>query len=90
MTRDDIIKKATEFTQNSPANYVSKEAALKPDYEGIKMFDEPIFGFGAAGDDIFTQLKSDDVISSEYLTPAEWLPGAKTIISFFLPYTEKI
>jgi len=90
MKKDDIINKAIDFTNNSALNYISKEAALKPEYAGIKIFDDPIFAFGSADDDIFNRFKSDDVISDRFLTPVEWLPEAKTVISFFLPHTEKI
>jgi len=90
MTRDEIIESAVEFTRNSTINYISKEAAIKPEYAGVKIFDDPIFAFGSADDEIYESFKSDDIISNQFLTPAEWLPEAKTVISFFLPYTEQV
>ena len=90
MTREEIIASAVSFTENSPANYISPEAALKPEYAGMKIFEEPMFGFCAADDDMFKELKTPGVISDEHLSPEEWLPSAKTVISFFLPLTERI
>jgi len=54
------------------------------------MFEAPIFAFGAADDDIFERFKSPEIIGGIFMAPAEWMPGAKTVISFFLPYTDRI
>lgn len=90
MDRTTIAILATDLTQNSPVNYVSPEIAISPAYAGMKIFDPPIFAFGSAEDELFTKFKSPDIIGEHFLSPHEWLPGAKTVISFFLPYTERI
>ena len=90
MTRDELIANAVKLTDESPGNYISREAALDPSYVGIRIFGHPVFAIGAADDDIFNKYKSPDVIGDYFIPPAEWLPGAKSVISFFLPYTERI
>jgi len=90
MTRDEIIYSAEQFTLESPCNFVSEKVAMKPEYIGMKMFDSPIFAFGSANDELYTKFKDPEVIGSHFLLPTEWLPAAKTVISFFLPYTDRI
>jgi len=90
MNNDDIVMLAEEFINNSSNNYISKENALHPKCVGIKIYETPIFAFGSADDELYTKYKSFDIIGSHFLEPAEWLPTVKTVISFFLPYTDKI
>jgi epoxyqueuosine reductase QueG len=58
--------------------------------EGLKIYNAPIFAFGSADDDLYEKYKSPGVIGAHFLSPKEWLPCAKTVVSFFLPYTEEI
>jgi epoxyqueuosine reductase QueG len=90
MTKYELIDKAEKYTVESPDNYVSGESAIAPEYTGMKFFESPIFAFGRADDELFDSLKSPDTIGKHFLTPREWLPDAKTVISFFLPYTDRI
>jgi len=90
MTIDEIIKSAEHFTATSPENYISEDAALEPSLVGMQIYDAPIFAFGAANDELFTMYKDADVIGDSFMTPLEWHPGAKTVISFFMPFTERI
>ena len=50
---------------------------------GKPYFDEPLVGFAAAGDLLFTQYKQ--IIGTFHLMPEEILPGAATVISWVLP-----
>jgi len=90
MTKNKIITNAAKFTAESFGNYVSAETAISSKYVGIKIFDSPIFAFGCVDDELYIKYKSPDIIGNHFLTPSEWLPTAKTVISFFLPYTETI
>ena len=49
---------------------------------------EPLIGFAAAKDPLFLQLK--EIIGDYYLQPVDLLPGAKTVIAFFLPFNKDI
>jgi len=90
MIRNEIISLAEIFTSTSPHNYIDKESAVMPEYEGMRIFESPIFAFGAAADGIYEEFKSPAIIGNIFRSPTEWLPGAKTVISFFLPYTDRI
>ena len=69
--------------------YVDNEYANRlPD--GMKIFEQPLIGFAAAEDPIFKEYKKEEVIGSLYVLPEEWLPEAKTVISYFLPFSENI
>ena len=90
MTRDNIITHASQFVNNSPGNYISAEIAINPSLVEMRIFDSPLLAFGCPNDDIYAKYKSSEVIGEHFLPPLEWLPSAKTVISFFLPYSEEI
>ena len=90
MDKEGFEKSLIEFTKNSPENYVKKEVALRPDLEGMRIFDEPLIGYASADDPYFTEAKKPGIIGANFMAPAEWLPGAKTVISVFLPFSERI
>lgn len=90
MEKQYLTKLAEEFIEYSQDNYITKEIALSDNVVGIKIFDTPLFAFGSADDEYFTLLKQPAVIGEHFLLPEEWLPQAKTVISFFLPFSEEI
>lgn len=54
----------------------------------IEIFDLPLIGFAAAKDELFERYKEEKIIGPMFTSPEEWLPGAKTVIAFFFPFTE--
>jgi epoxyqueuosine reductase QueG len=48
----------------------------------------PIVGFGDAGDPLFEQLK--DAVRPTHSLPRDLLPGARTVIAYFLPFDAAI
>jgi len=91
MTKEAFVQEITDFVANNPDNFVSAEDAIDPGYVGLQLYDAPIVGFAAAGDELFTKVyKQEGIIHPEYLAPEEWLPGAKTVVSFFLPFTKTV
>jgi epoxyqueuosine reductase QueG len=83
-------KALKEFVQNDQGNYVQKDIALRSDLAGMRMFSEPLFGYASAGDPCFAELKKPGIIGAHFMPPREWLPGAETVISLFLPFTETV
>ncbi|MCQ1534134.1 epoxyqueuosine reductase [Methanosarcina sp. KYL-1] len=49
---------------------------------------EPLVGFASAEDPIFDEMKN--IIGPHHLHPKEIFPEAKTVVSFFLPFEEKL
>jgi len=90
MQKQDMINTAVEFTRGSNDNIISETVALSASMKGIRIFDEPIFAFASAGDDLFVSLKKPSVIGEHFRLPEEWLAGARTVISFFLPFSEAV
>ncbi|MDF2523485.1 MAG: 4Fe-4S ferredoxin [Clostridiales bacterium] len=90
MDKQEFIKIASDFVESSEDNVISKEIALSESVVGMKMFEAPIFAFGEAEDEGFKSLKDPTAIGEHFLLPQEWLPNAKTVISFFLPFTEAV
>lgn len=91
MTNEELTRAVLNFAAQSEQNYVTPEDAICPELAGMRLYDAPIFGFASARDSLFTaEFKKPGVIHPEYLSPEEWLPGAKTVISFFLPFTADV
>ena len=78
---------ASRFIFENPENIISDPSYNKT---GVKIWNNPLFGYADADDYIFSMFKNERVVTEKYLLPGEWLPGAKTVISFFLPYTDEV
>lgn len=82
MVNASSLKSALDYyVGNEPANRL-------PD--GMKIFEQPLLGFAYAGDPIYKEFTKEGVIGSLFILPEEWLPEAKTVISYFLPFSEHI
>jgi len=91
MTNEELTRQLTRFAADSRGSRISAEDAITPALAGLRMYEAPLVGFAAADDPLFTtEFKKNGVIHPEYMAPAEWLPGAKTVISFFLPFSEAV
>ena len=91
MMNEVFVDKINSFISTSPDNYISEKEAIYPELVGLKIYEHPIFGFASAEDELFTiEYKKEGIIHPEYMAPTEWLSGAKTVISFFLPFTKTV
>ncbi|WP_440956856.1 epoxyqueuosine reductase [Methanosarcina sp. Mfa9] len=73
----DLIKRIEKIIKNVASN---------PGTE--TRYREPLVGFASAEDPIFDEMK--DTIGQHHMHPKEVFPGAKTVVSFFLPFEEKL
>ena len=85
-----IIEKVRKFVDDSPENYFSKEESIKDGMEGMRIWREPVFAVGDANDSQFQALRDPEVLHPDVMLPEEWVPGAKTVISFMLHFTDEI
>lgn len=91
MTLQELTYHLKQYVNNSSENQITEARALRPELAGIKIFDNPLLGCASADDPIFDLMKNDPQIYGNYFRlPYEWLKGAKSVISFFLPYAEEI
>lgn len=56
--------------------------------EHSDFFRQPLVGFSSADDPLYDNLK--DIVDPEHTHPRDHLPEAKTVVSFFIPFSEKI
>jgi hypothetical protein len=54
------------------------------------IWDLPLVGVAAADDPLFERFQDSEVIGPQHRLPLEWLPGARSIVSVFLPFSEHI
>jgi epoxyqueuosine reductase QueG len=78
------------YVESAPGNRLQPELALRPDLAGMRYFDLPLVGYAAADDAYFSLLKQPEVIGTHFILPQDWLPGAKTVISVFLPLMAQV
>lgn len=87
LDKSGILHAAAGFMEDSPENYVRKDVALRPDLAGMRMFETPLMAVAVAGDPLFAQLQNLEAVGPLFMPPGSWLPGAQSVISFFLPFT---
>ena len=79
------------YARNNLSNRGAKPSMfIKEDFgglEGMRFFERSIFSVGSADDPGFVNIKRSELVGEHHLLPSDWLPEAKTVISFFLPYT---
>jgi epoxyqueuosine reductase QueG len=78
-----IRERLGDIVARHPLNRVSR-------YQGARIYDEPLVGIAAAADPLYLRLRDDDVIGPHHLAPADWLPGAASVVSYFLPFADWI
>jgi epoxyqueuosine reductase QueG len=74
---------------DSPKNSVPEVKALEPSFAGMRIFEKPIFGFASA-DDYYFEALAQTPEANVAMNPHDWCLNAKTVISFFLPYAERV
>lgn len=57
---------------------------------GIYFYSNPLVGVAAAGDPIFKLFLDRTVVGPSFRKPSEWLSNARSIISYFLPFTPEM
>lgn len=84
---------ANNFARNNYYGDKRDGTALNKDkdqkYVGMRFFMPPLISIGSAAEG-FRKLKEQGVVGPHHLMPEDWLPGAKSVISLFLPFTERV
>lgn len=81
---------AAAFLLEHPENRVAPEDAMREDLIGMQLYDAPVFAVASAADPLFASLKGPQVVHPDYRLPAEWLPEAVSVLSFFVPFTARV
>ena len=91
MTILELERRLAEFVAEDPGNCVEESYALRPEYVGTPIYEAPLMGCAAANDPLFEYMKQKpDVYGPTLRLPEEWLPGAVSVVSFFLPFSKAI
>lgn len=90
MNKRKIIEIAGIFITSSADNYINREIAISDNVVGLKIFEPPIFAFGSADDEQFENLNKQNANLKYHMLPEKWLPGSRTVISFFLPFSGEL
>lgn len=88
MTPETLLAAASTYTADMAL--VPPEKALRPDLAGMRMYDAPIMGFCDADNAYLAGLPDSPDARVPLKQPREWLSSAKTVISFFMPFTQQV
>ena len=83
MNAEKITEIVRDIFANVPGNSI-------PTLPGSRLYEEPLVGIGSAQDELFLEYKNPDVIGPWYMTPEEWLPESKSVISLFFPASDEV
>lgn len=84
-TREEFTKDCQRLFDKTEGNIVDI-----PGIGDTLLYDMPLIGFAAASDEIFETYRRKEVIGPHFFGPVEWLPAAKTVVSFFLPFSAAV
>lgn len=79
-----------EYVLSSPDNYIRSDYALSPELVGKPIYTAPLMGVAAADDAYFSVLQERRAVGPWFRKPEDWLPGAKSVISVFFPYSDAV
>ena len=88
---DGIEEKS--FSKHNPKQYDDTGAKKSPDFDGLKgmrFYEKPFFSIARADAPRFMEIKLPHVVGEHHFMPQDWLPEAKTVISFALPISRGI
>lgn len=74
----------------SEMNSITMENAAHEGLVGMRFYDAPIFGVANGADPLFLSLRDDSVVGPGALLPPDVMPSAKSVISWFLPFTKAV
>jgi ferredoxin len=80
---EDLVRHVTELVRTDFRNAL-------PEGDNPPIWDAPLVGIAAADDPLFERFQDPEVVGPGHRLPQEWLPGARSIVSVFLPFTEHI
>lgn len=91
MDTSGIERWLVDYVEHAPTNCIDSSYAIRPDIVGTPLFDAPIVGCASADDPLFARMREDESILGPTLRlPTDWLPGAKSVISIFYPFSRQV
>ena len=81
MNKFQLEEKTLAFLSASEENKLS---------EGEVIYNAPLFGFADAEDPLFEEFRKAHIVGDCFMPPHYWLPEVKSVISFFLPFSDAV
>lgn len=88
MERNELDQAVTELFESKPS-FTSIEGRDGTSAR-VRLFDAPLAGTASARDPLFERFKEPGVIGPSFRTPQEWLPGARSVVALFFPFSEAV
>ena len=82
---EQLVQKVFRETKGNQVIVEREDGSSKE----LRMFDEPLMGIGSAEDPLFMDYKKPEAVGAWHRSPREWLPEARTVLSFFFPISEE-
>lgn len=83
LNEDALRRQLSDFVEEDPRNSMAAHG-------GMKIYNSPLVGFASAEDPLFDDFRVPGIVSPGFLKPEDWLAGAKTVVSYFLPFTKEV
>ncbi len=80
---DDVVSYINGLVTNDFRNAL-------PEGDNHPIWELPLVGIAAADDPLFERFQDPEVVGPQHRLPQEWLPGAQSVVSVFLPFSEHI
>lgn len=90
MNIEQLTEAAARACGEPGGNFVPAEIALAPEVAGLRIFEAPSLGVAEAGDRRFELFKRPEAVGPQFALPCEWLTDAKSVVSFFFPFTKRV
>lgn len=88
--KTEIVQAIRELAERTYGLTLQDGKGIRKKYIGTRLYEQPIVGFGSADDSLYEKYKETGVIGPWHMSPEEWLPGARSIVSVFLPFSEEV
>jgi epoxyqueuosine reductase QueG len=59
-------------------------------YVGMRFYKRPVLSVGDASDPEFLTIQKPEIVGSFHKLPSDWIPDAQSVISFFLPFEDRV
>ncbi len=86
----EIVQQIRELAERTYGLDLQAGKGISKKYVGTRLYETPIVGFGSAVDSLYEKYKERGIIGPWHMSPEEWLPGAKSIVSIFIPFSEEV
>ena len=83
MDLTEVKKAAREFWRTS-------DLAVVSELKDLPLFDEPLLAVAAADDPLFKRFREADAAGVRHWLPEQWLSGAKSVLAYFLPFSQAV